>query len=487
MLVIAYLFLSGTLFGQTDIDALRYSRSVFGTTARSLSMGGAFGALGADFSVLSQNPAGIAVFRRSEFTISPMFNYTSSQSEYLKISNDDGRLNFGFTNFGAQFHRNIKNGHGWKNWNFGIGYNRNNNFSGRISYEGLNSDNSLLDYYLEELQSNGIDPANIYDEASFETGQAFSIYLIDSINGNQYYTALPNAGELQRRSKRSRGSHGEWDLSFGGNYNDRLYLGVTLGIGSVRYIEDSKYEEIDVNNLHDTIGGLDFSSFTLNQYLNTSGTGINLKAGVIYRPADWVRVGLAFHTPTFYNLSDDYSAFLISRFSDGTEYISQTLQGAYDYDLTTPFKAIGSVAFIIGNYGLISGDYEYIDYSTSKLDSRDYNFNEENNSIESKYTSASNIRVGGEYRYDIFSFRLGGAYYGTPFQSGLNSRSEDQHQLFYTGGLGIKGKNMFVDFGYSFGQWSEFYQPYSLNTEEVPSVRIKTNDHRLMVTFGVKW
>ena len=177
----------------------------------------------------------------------------------------------------------------------------------------------------------------------------------------------------------------------------------------------------------------------------------------------------------------------MSRFTDGTEFTSQTLQGAYDYDLMSPFKAIGSVAFIIGNYGLISGDYEYTDYGTSRLDSKDYNFNEENKTIENKYNSASNIRLGGEFRYDIFSFRLGGAYYGTPFQSGLNNKSEDQHQVFYTGGFGIKGKHMFVDFGYSYGQSSEYYKPYSLSNESVPSVISNTNDHRLLFTFGVKW
>ena len=38
----------------------------YGGTARFMSMGGAFTALGGDISTLSQNPAGIGVFRTSE-------------------------------------------------------------------------------------------------------------------------------------------------------------------------------------------------------------------------------------------------------------------------------------------------------------------------------------------------------------------------------------------------------------------------------------
>ena len=163
------------------------------------------------------------------------------------------------------------------------------------------------------------------------------------------------------------------------------------------------------------------------------------------------------------------------------------MQGAFDYDLLTPLKAIGSLAFIIGNYGLISADYEFVDYSSAKLDSRDYSFRDENNSIDAKYKPASNFRIGGEYKFDIFSFRLGGAYYGTPFESGLNRKSEDQHQIFYTGGIGIRGKSGFVDFAYALGQSADFYRPYGLSNETVPGVKTSYNDHRIMVTFGVRW
>jgi long-subunit fatty acid transport protein len=484
MLIAACFFLSVNVNGQTDIDALRYSKSSFGTTARSMSMGGAFGALGADFSVLAQNPAGIALYRKNEFTISPLFNYTNATTDFLNNNNSDGRFNFGFSDFGLIFTHNLKNGHGWKNWNMGFGYNRINSFSGRTYYEGKNNENTLLDSYVEEL--NGTDPDNIFDVPSL-AAEAYNVYLLDSFNGNQYYNALPNAGELQRKNTRTRGSMGEWDLSFGGNYNDRLYIGATIGFTTLRYIEDSRYEEIDVTNMHDSIAGLDFSSFYIDQYINTRGTGFNFKIGAIYRPADWVRIGASFHTPTYYHLSDDYSSYIMAYYEGGFSSTSSVLYGVYDYNLTTPLKAIGSVAFIINNFGLISADYEYLNYADAKLNSPGYHFSAENNDIDRKYRAASNFKAGAEYKYRNLSFRIGGAYFGTPFQSNLNKKSEDQHQVNYTAGFGIRGQNAFIDFGYALAMSTEYYAPYGLSNEPVPGIVTKTTDNRVLITFGVKW
>ena len=73
----AFTLFSG-LFAQNVDDALRYSQVFYGGTARFMSMGGAFTALGGDLSSLSQNPAGIGVFRASEMSVTPQLNYINS-------------------------------------------------------------------------------------------------------------------------------------------------------------------------------------------------------------------------------------------------------------------------------------------------------------------------------------------------------------------------------------------------------------------------
>ena len=50
----ACLFLPVAALAQNEIDALRYSQTMQGSTARSLSMGGSFGALGGDISCLDR-------------------------------------------------------------------------------------------------------------------------------------------------------------------------------------------------------------------------------------------------------------------------------------------------------------------------------------------------------------------------------------------------------------------------------------------------
>src|SRR5438046_2391525 len=87
------IFVAGNVSAQSDIDALRYSQNSLAGTARFVSMGGAFSALGGDFSTLSSNPAGIAVYRKSEFSISPSFFKEKSQSDYRGKSTSDNKYN----------------------------------------------------------------------------------------------------------------------------------------------------------------------------------------------------------------------------------------------------------------------------------------------------------------------------------------------------------------------------------------------------------
>ena len=58
-----------TTNAQNELDALRYSNTGTGGTARSYAMANAFGALGADLSAFHINPAGLGLYRKSEVSI----------------------------------------------------------------------------------------------------------------------------------------------------------------------------------------------------------------------------------------------------------------------------------------------------------------------------------------------------------------------------------------------------------------------------------
>ncbi|MEP7264596.1 MAG: hypothetical protein ABI772_08860, partial [Bacteroidota bacterium] len=160
----------------------------------------------------------------------------------------------------------------------------------------------------------------------------------------------------------------------------------------------------------------------------------------------------------------------------------------FEYDITTPFRAIGSLGFVIGKYGLVGVEYEYVDYSASDVSPKDDQFQSDfvdvNKTIQSKYAASHNFRIGGELRVDKLRFRIGGGMSGTPFASNVNTSDEtDQSRININGGIGFRDKNFYFDTGYSFTQWGAFNGVYAINNVPV-GVTSKYRDHRLMFTFG---
>jgi hypothetical protein len=483
--------------GQDDIDAIRYSQTSLAVTARSLSMAGAFGALGADFSSLSTNPAGIAFYRKSEFTFTPGIEDRVTTTNYLGKNSQDNKSNFFFGNIGfvwAYPKENKKSD--WKGFAFGLGYNRLSSYHSRNYYEGVNKNNSLLDSYAEEAMGQTTD--NVFNNYPYSSGLAYEAYAIDvyADDTTNYFSMIPNGGELQRRTTETTGSNGEFVISFGGNYNNKIYWGATLGFPNVHFHEDIFYEERDVDNTiqFDSTGGnaayanlYNFKSFLLSETKSTHGYGFNAKFGLIFRPVDMLRFGIAFHTPTYYNMHDEYITSMTTNFENGNSYSFDSPFGTYDYELTTPFRLMGSAALIFKQHGIFSVDYEFVDYTTAKLHAYDYAFADENSVIRNSYTQQNNIKAGVEWKYGIFAFRGGAGYSTGVLKSSVSSTNTDQHKIIYSGGIGVREEAYFVDFGYSYTQSNEFYRPYTLTYEPVEGAFSKIKDHQFLLTVGFRF
>ena len=208
-----------SIFAQNEIDALRYSQLMRGGTARSTSMGGAFGALGGDFSVLSVNPAGIGIYRKSEFTFTPSFFNQKTTSNFMGNYLDDYKYNVNFNNAGiilSYYDPETKNS--WKGITFGFGYNKLSNFNNRISMTGKNTSNSLLDIYQNDAQKFVGDTSSM---DAFGTQLALNTGAIWIDSGIVYHNLMYVYGEEQSKSVTSSGSIGETVFSLGGNYNDK--------------------------------------------------------------------------------------------------------------------------------------------------------------------------------------------------------------------------------------------------------------------------
>lgn len=461
-------------YAQNEIDALRYSRLNYSGTARFVSMGGAFGALGADFTTLSHNPAGIGLYRSSEVSITPSLAMARTEATLNGNFRDDSRYSFNLGNVGLVMAHNptLRNLSSlWKNVQFGFGLNRMADFNNRVNIESDNLQSSYLSSYVDYAK--GVHPDDLY---AFDTKLAYEtelLFVVDSANWI-YGIDKPNGGVNQRKSIDSKGSINEMVFTVGANYNDRLYVGATLGIPYVRYIENSTYTETALPD-DETV----FNTMTRTDFLETSGTGVNFKLGLIFRATDWVRLGAAVHTPTFYSsMSDSYGATLKAKYDNGFTS-SKSATGIYDYELTTPMRAIGSVGFIIGKSGVISADYEFVDYTSARLRAPDYDFHDENGNIRDNYEQAHNLRFGTEWRYGSVNFRGGYGISANPYRYGTNSVLNS-----YSAGIGFREKNFYLDLAWAGSQFDDEYYLYNGRVNAAAST---TFQNKFLLTIGIKY
>ncbi len=299
------------------------------------------------------------------------------------------------------------------------------------------------------------------------------------------------------------GGQDEFDISFGANYNNKLFLGATVGIPTINYNINSYYTEVS-NSSSIPNDNYYMQSLNYGQQLSTTGSGINMKFGIIYKVNDYLRLGIAAHTPTWYNMQDNYSSYLYGVIdSFGTSINNspglQSPLGSYNYSLVTPWRVVGSATILFKQYGFITADYEYVDYSQAYFDfnqagsSSDIQYqNQINQSITTSFAPASIFRVGAEFAYDIFRIRGGFAYYGSPYQSGQAGPGGDQSVQNITGGVGLRLEHVFIDAAYVYSMTNSTYYPYVVDPTQSPYtaspyVTEKNTTGNIVLTVGYKF
>lgn len=491
ILFLLSIFFASSLMSQSYFtEALKYSETFPFGTARSASMGGAFGALGGDMYSLSVNPAGLGVFRKSEFVFTPSYNLRNTSASYYGTTRDDFNNKFNINNLGFVTTINSKNSDGLIGVNFGFAYNQLKNFSNNIAIEGNNFTSSLADKFIDDAWGN--DP-EILDP--FGARLAFDAYVIDTVEGTdfQYNTSVP-FDINQRKTLETKGNMGEMAFSMGTNFNNILYLGASLTVTKLNYDEKTSHQEFDYQNLSN------FNNFDYEYTFNTVGTGYGFKLGFIARPVEFLRFGAAFQFPTVYTLSEEYNAYMYSQFDDGSSYsVYPTYSdgslidfGSFDYKLVTPFKTTGSLAFQFGKIGLLSVDAEYINYAKARLrePSYVYDFYNDNNDIQDALDKVLNIRAGGEIRFDQISIRGGFAYFPSPYKS--SELNKDASHTNLTAGLGFREKNFFIDLGFIYSMHKEKYNLYHSYSEYYMAesdniANLKQNNLHFLTTIGFRF
>lgn len=469
------------LHAQYATEALKYSQTDLLGTAAYVGRAGAIGALGADFTAASYNPAGLGMFYSSQIAITPSIDWAKTNSDYMGNVQDDSRTVFAFNNANYLLSYRTGMATGWKAVQFAMGVNKLRSFNNRTFIEGNPTNTSLLTNWTEDANNYGS-----YDAFTSLLAKNCGLIYFDSATGKYNDIFGGNVQELrQSQYTVESGGISEMTMSLSGNYSDMLYLGATVGVPFLGYRSTSYYQEIP--DVIDTAIGLDEFGFIESK--NISGAGINLKLGAIYRPIENLRIGFAFHTPTYYQIDESYSTTVESNLLiDGRNRSSEaTAYGLYYYNFRTPLKLLANMAVTFGDMssrvaGSLSFDYEYTNYRTMHFSGGDADYMKiVNDDIKDIYRAAHTFRVGGTLNIMKLSLRAGLLYATDPYKEELN---KDASSMALACGIGYQTRTWFVDFAYAHTEQKDS-MVLTANPTDIVSL---TNYRNIFVlTLGMKF
>lgn len=521
---------STALYAQSEIDAYKYSQSDLSGTARYVGMAGAFGALGGDISAMSSNPGGLAIYRSSEVVATLGIKTADAKTSWTGIDTKDNKTKFNFDNIAYVGYFPTANESGIMGWNVGFSYNRAKNYNRSYRMFGSNLPNSLSNYIAdittEQMMYNNIplgaikmgteqSPYDPYSQSgvSWLSVLGFQGGLIDPPANSDnnyvgpYHSTMNGSVANANLFVNERGGIDKYNFSFATNISNIAFIGATLAITDLSYHISTSYRE-------------DFTSGD-NLYLGneqrTDGTGYGFNVGVIVRPTDFLRLGVAYNSKTWYKMTDAFEGKASSYLKTGGKLDAETPRGAYyDYEFSTPDKWIFSAAAIIGQNALISVDYEMSDYGNMKFKDADGIETQDNQAtnqfISEDFKIAHTIRVGAEVKIlPQFAVRAGWACMTTPmdkfFRDGnaevLTAGTIPNYTLdkgstnYYTIGLGYRfTPNFYADLACVYKTYKESVYPYSptfadkknhlVGYQPIPGT-LKNNDTKVVLTLGYKF
>lgn len=552
-----------TAFSQGAIDAYNLSQPDLKGTARFMGMAGAFGALGGDLSSLSQNPAGIGVYRSSDigFTLDLDVQSSSSQADGFKYKMNQTK--FLLNNIGAVLTMRLPS-NTIPNLNFGFTYNKGSSFN-RVYGGNINTlHNSMSNYIAGIANADGVlegdvtsapgfDPYNpdYYDYAApWITILGYDSYLISpdvDTSGNTQWYGLWDNNSMTGNNTTGSGSyymkeHGgtnEFNIVIGGNISNVLYWGMNFDIVNINYQLNSVWGE----NLNNALVPADNYTFVresaqwdINNVYRVSGSGFNYQLGFIVKPVQQLRLGFAFHTPTWYNLNEEFGAsvnYTYGGSESGNVVTNGGLLGYNSYNFRTPWKLIASAAGVLGNNFILSFDYEWANYGAMRYSepnyydngwydypwdyyndspvASSYYFNSnnpyayENQDISTYYKSSNTFRVGLEIKpISSLSIRAGYSYVTSPVKMEAKNNGEiiytagtqpsyrfDNDTNYITFGLGYRYKHVYVDLAYVYKHMTSTYHAYTPDPDypQVPSPQSKLSftNNQIVLSAGYRF
>lgn len=502
---------------QTVVDAVRYGNKEIIGTARYRSMAGAFGALGGDPTVMNDNPAGLAIYRgTSLFSFTPHLAFTHSQSDGTEKGENDGNC-FTLPNFAGIV--SIKNDDTYNMVNFNLGFSINRQAEVRSKYdivldEGRGSFGNYLKNQANSFLNGKLSPKVefvaddwAYSQAPILSMIAYNAFAIDDDVYNPHAVIDPMEGAYtyQRLSVEERTRQDNYNISGAANFGDQFYVGATLRITDFNSVIRTEFDEdYDYN--------YEGSYIAYDNNFEAKGSGFGLNVGVLWAPTDALRVGAAIHTPTWGDIVEIYEGTMTT----DDERLENDWVSYYDewrYDFSTPWEYQLSAAYIVGNRGLISLEYDMRDFTTMEYsDNIDYKmpssyFSASNDAINKYLTKQHTIKVGGEWRAtDKVSLRAGYAHQTSPFtDEAYEGRvaTGDQNITYYnttkpnfqtlgrqyytTCGAGWRGKSWTFDLSYMYHNTKQMAAAYPGDYSVCEPVEVDFGQHNWDLTLSYRF
>ncbi len=488
-------------------DLLRFSQYNFGiSTARSAAMGGAFTSLGADAASMSLNPAGLAMYRNSEVSITPGLRISPRSTDY---SGTNGNINTQ-NNSATPNLSNLSAVYADRNFAIGFGLNRLADFNGRVQSRGYGEAFSMGDMFVEQLYGTPTADISGVDQNGYPTYNAFYSHypsmwgaimgyqtgLVDPIMGTnpQEYTTtdvLAAGAILYPSTERiTQGAINEYAISGAYNAHDLVYLGATLGIQDIYYNRFDTYSEYTDLSVPSNLDNM-----TYRQNLRMSGTGINLKVGATVRPADWLRIGVAYHSPTWISMSEEYDADMtVYDFRYTIPAFSETPILTTDYNLRSSSRLLSGASVMVAGKAILTFDYERVWYQNIKYTSS--GFGMENTAAQATFRPTNNFRAGVETQFlapSVF-LRAGYGYSQSPYVNNSYNGKTYGDLTQCSGGLGYRTKMVNVDITYVYNFSRQMpYKPFDYtasdgyNVSTNGSIFTQERNHTLLLSLAFKF
>lgn len=473
LLFIIFSFIFNVAQSQEIPDAVRYSQENLNGTARFRAMGGAFGALGGDFSSLNVNPAGSSVFANNQLSVSFSNFNKKNNSDYFGTKSGATNNSVDLNQAGAVFvFKNLDSSSKWKKFSMAINYEKTNNFNNSVFSAGTNSTNSVANYFLSYANpapnQGGFYLDNVkkfyYEEFVYQDQQAYlgitgNIIKPDLLDdNNDMYSSNSVGGNYnQENTIESTGYNGKVSFNASTVYDEKLIVGINLNSHFTDYRQSTEFFERNDNNNSNGIKNVTFQND-----IYTYGSGFSFQLGTIYKVTNEFRLGLSYESPTWSILNDELKQKLYTSGLNFTNYnatgvnnypvINGQSSTSSDSDITifyepytlqTPGKWTGSLAYIFGKTGLISFDFAQKDYSTTTFKPKK-DFTGVNKQMSNILAVSNEFRVGGEYKIKKLSLRTGYRFEESPYKD----KKTIGDLTSYSGGLGYNFGAFKLDLAY---------------------------------------